>query len=107
MVRHNAPVRSALALLLVLCASCGGEARTEAPAEVTGRITAIERDGAGSIMAFEVEDDDGPYRILIDPGRDYGFDLEHLVVHRDQELPVMVRLQDRAGDLYAIEILDA
>jgi hypothetical protein len=107
MVRHNAAVRSALALLLVLCASCGGEARPEAPTEVTGLITAIERDGAGSITAFEVEDDDGPYRILIDPGRDYGFDLEHLVVHRDQELPVMVRLEDRAGDLYAIEILDA
>jgi hypothetical protein len=107
MVRHNAAVRSALALLLVLCVSCGGEARPKAPAEVTGRITAIERDGAGSITAFEVEDDEGPYRILIDPGRDYGFDLEHLVVHRDQELPVMVRLEDRAGDLYAIEILDA
>ena len=107
MVRHNAPVRSALALLLVLSASCGGGARPEAPAEVTGQITEIERDGAGSITAFEVEDDDGPYRILIDPGRDYGFDLEHLEDHRRTGDPVRVDLRSRGGRLVALTILDA
>jgi hypothetical protein len=108
MVRHNAAVRSILVALLLLSAGCGDGAAGEAPPQVTGLITSVERDDDGTITAFEVETEEGgEYRILIDPERDYGFDLEHLVVHRDQALPVLVRSQNRGGDAVAVEILDA
>jgi hypothetical protein len=75
---------------------------------ITGLITSIERGDGGTITAFEVETEEGDrYRILIGPGRDYGFDLEHLVIHRDQALPVLVRSQNRGGEAVAVEILDA
>lgn len=106
MVRHNAAVRSFLVFLL-LTAACSDGAASDAPPQVTGLITSIERDG-GTITAFEVETEEGDrYRILLDAGRDYGFDLEHLVVHRDQSLPVQVRSERRGDDAVAVEILDA
>jgi hypothetical protein len=75
---------------------------------VTGLIVAIERDDAGEIRAFTVEArDERRYEIAIDDRRDYGFDLEHLAVHREQELPVLVRLEETRGTLFAVEILDA
>jgi hypothetical protein len=84
MVRHNA-VRSVLVLLLLASAECGdGAANDPPPPQVTGLITSIERGDGGSITAFEIETEQGDrFRILIDPGRDFGFDFEHLVVHRD------------------------
>jgi hypothetical protein len=76
--------------------------------QITGLITSIERSDGGTITAFEVETEEGDeYRILIDPERDYGLDLEHLVVHRDQALPVLVRSQNRGGEAVPVEILDA
>jgi hypothetical protein len=108
MVRHNAAVRSILVALLLTTAGCGDGAAGEAPPQVTGLITSVERGDGGTITAFEVETEEGDqYRILIDPGRDYGFDLEHLAVHRDQALPVLVRSQSRGDEAVAIEILDA
>jgi hypothetical protein len=108
MVRHNAAVRSLLVILLLAAAACGDGAASDAPPRVTGLITSIERDDGGTITAFDVETEGGDrYRILIDPGRDYGFDLEHLAVHRDQSLPVLVRSQSRDGEAVAVEILDA
>ena len=108
MVRHNAAVRTILVLLLLASPACGDGAAGEAPPQVTGLITSIERGDGGTITGFEVETEEGDqYRILIDPDRDYGFDLEHLVVHRDQALPVLVRSQNRGDEAVAVEILDA
>jgi hypothetical protein len=51
--------------------------------------------------------DEQRYEVAVDPGRDYGFDLEHLEVHREQALPVLVRLEERGDVLLAVEIFDA
>jgi hypothetical protein len=56
---------------------------------------------------FEVETAGDTYEILIDPELDYGFNLRHLDVHREQELPVIVDVEVRGGELYAASILDA
>jgi hypothetical protein len=103
-VRQNLGVRLFLFLAVVAAVGCGA---AEAPTEVTGLITAIGRNDEGAITSFTVEEVGTPYRIRIDPTRDYGFDLEHLEVHRDQRLPVRVTLEDRDGTLVAVEILDA
>jgi hypothetical protein len=108
MVRHNPRVRSALALVLALSVGCGAAEPAEAPGRVEGLIVEIERDDAGEIRAFTVETrDEQRYEVAVDPGRDYGFDLEHLEVHREQALPVLVRLEERGDVLLAVEILDA
>jgi hypothetical protein len=75
--------------------------------EVSGPIEAIERGGGSEIVSFTVRDVDGSVqRVWIDPASSYGFDLEHLEVHRRDDLPVRCRVQTRDGKLYAIEILD-
>jgi hypothetical protein len=110
MVRHNAAmgmVRIALATVLVLSAACGDARPANAPQRVTGLITEVRRD-EGRIASFTVETtEDRRYDISIDQNRDYGFDLEHLEEHREQRLPVLVRIDERDGMLYAAEILDA
>jgi hypothetical protein len=92
----------AVPFLLAACAS-----EPEAPSSVTGLIVSVERTDRGGITGFTVEADGETHDIRIDPGRDYGFDLEHLEVHRAQALPVRVALEDRVGTLFAVEILDA
>jgi hypothetical protein len=94
----------ALSILLVP-AACSSQ--PEAPAEVTGLITAIEWSDRGPITGFTVDADGERYDIRIDRDRDYGFDLEHLEEHRLQDLPVRVTLEEREDDLYAVTIADA
>lgn len=94
-----------IALVLVLAVACAGE--PDVPAEVTGPITSIERSDRGAIAAFTVEADGQRHVVRIDPGRDYGFDLEHLEEHRVERLPVRVTLEVREADVFAVEILDA
>jgi hypothetical protein len=107
MVRHNAAMRILLATALIISAACGDARPDEAPQSATGLIVEIRRD-EGRIAAFTVETrDDSRYDIAIDPELDYGFDLEHLQFHLDQQLPVLVRIDERDGTLYATEILDA
>jgi hypothetical protein len=91
----------------VLAVGCGGATEEPPPGAVTGQITAIGRDDRGVIRTFTVEDSGTDHRIRLDPSRDYGFDLEHLTEHRTQRLPVRVTLEQRADQLYAVEILDA
>lgn len=105
-------MRSLLAILLVLGVSCS-EAEPAAdpspsppPTEVTGLITETTYDGE-QMTSFEVESSEGTFEILIDPERDYGFNLKHLDVHRKQELPVQVPVESRDGALYAVDVLDA
>jgi hypothetical protein len=108
MVRHNAAVRSVLLLLLLSSVACGSTAEPAAvPDEVTGLITSIQRNDRGTIESLTVEQGGQDYEILIDPGVDYGFDLEHLEEHRAQRLPVRVTVERRSGRAYATQILDA
>jgi hypothetical protein len=100
-------MRTVCAVLLVLAAACGTPEPADAPDRATGLITSIGRGDDGSIESFTVRDGGESYRVLIDPGRDYGFDLEHLKEHRSTDWPVDVRLEQRGDELYALEILDA
>jgi hypothetical protein len=95
-------VRPFVAVLTTVVVACGSSSEP-APERVTGLIEEIERGRAGEITDFTVRG----YEIRIDPRRDYGFDLEHLVEHRVQRDPVRVTLDQRDGGLYAVEILDA
>ncbi len=75
--------------------------------QVTGVITQIARGADGQIQQFAVRQGAELLEIRIDPRRNYGFDLEHLEQHRASDWPVTVRLDERDGALYAVEILDA
>jgi hypothetical protein len=96
-----------VALVLLLVPSCASRATPEVPTEVTGPITALGRAADGTIESLTVRDGDRTFDIRIDPGRDYGFSLEHLEVHRATGAPVLVHVRVRDGALYAVEILDA
>jgi len=103
-------MRFLLVVTLALTAACSSSPGTEPPVpeEITGVITEIERDDAGGITAFMVSADEGStHDIRIDPARDYGFDLEHLVEHQTTGDPVIVTTEKRDGTAYAVEILDA
>lgn len=94
-----------LILPILLASACSTE--PEAPAEVTGLITAIEQSDRGPIASFTVDEDGQAYDIRIDRERDYGFDLGHLEEHLAQGDPVRVTLEEREDGLYAVEIVDA
>jgi hypothetical protein len=96
-------------LILILAASCGGAAAPVAdpsPGRVTGLITEVRFDG-DEVVSFVLETRDESHDLLIDPEYDYGFNLRHLEVHRQQELPVHVEIVPVEGALYAHEVLDA
>ena len=95
-----------LAAVLLAGVACGSDG-DPAPRQVTGVITEITRGTGGQIQSFAVRRGDQSVEIQVDRQRDYGFDLEHLEVHRRSNWPVMVRLEQRDGTLYAVEILDA
>ena len=98
-----------LVLILILAASCGGEATPEAdpsPGRVTGLIAEVRFDG-DEVVSFVLETRDQSHDLLIDPEYDYGFNLRHLETHRKQELPVHVEMVLLEGALHAHEILDA
>jgi hypothetical protein len=103
---------SALGAALVLLAGCGGDGSTsgddggDAPREVTGRITTIERTD-GRISALDVTSDGKSYRVVVAADIEYGFDLEHLEQHQSQHLPVRCPLEQRGDELVATAIWDA
>lgn len=101
-------MRSLITVVVALVAACSSPPADQGPVteQVTGVITEVERGDGGDIVAFTVEESQS-YRILIDPARDYGFDLEHLVEHRTTGDPVAVTTEQRHGGAYAVEIIDA
>jgi hypothetical protein len=54
-----------------------------------------------------VESEKLTLEVMIDPTRDYGFNLNHLYEHLDTGDPVHVPLEQRDGTAYAAEIEDA
>ena len=101
-----------MAILLAVGVSCSPSETSPDPTpipppdRITGLITELSYDGE-QLTSFVVESEDHTLEILIDPERDYGFDLEHLEEHRVGELPVQVALEARGEGLYAVEIEDA
>jgi hypothetical protein len=77
------------------------------PTALTGVITQIAAGAAGEVTGFDLEAGEKSYNILIDPGRDYGFDLNHLYEHERLGDPVRVRLRAEDETLYALRIDDA
>jgi hypothetical protein len=105
-------VRALLVILLAACVSCASAepaadpSTGSPPSQVTGLITETSYEGE-QMTSFVVESREGPVEILIDPERDYGFNLQHLEQHRSQELPVQVPVESKDGGLYAVDVLDA
>lgn len=104
-------MRVAVAVVLILgsiVAACGDdEPDPGAPEVVSGVILEIDSEGLGEVNSFKVKDGDDTYTILIDPEREYPFNLGHLHEHLQNAEPVVVELEDRDGSLYAVTIEDA
>ena len=96
---------AALLLLALLASACGQE-KPPAPTVLTGVITEVSGT-TGEVTGFDLEANGDAYQILIEPGRDYGFDLTHLREHQSTGDPVRVRLRERDEALYALRIDDA
>ncbi len=94
----------ALALSLV---GCDGAEPSSAPDQVTGVIVEIESVSLEDVESFTLRSEGDVYEILIDPEIEYGFPLSHLNVHRTSAEPVVVELDERDGELYALSIEDA
>jgi len=99
-----------LALALALAGACGNGSAEEPvppPSRAEGLITEITP-SAGEPEIFVLETrGDGSLEVLIAEDVDYGFDLEHLREHMDEDLPVIVELEERDGKTYATTIEDA
>jgi hypothetical protein len=101
------PIALLFALTLVACGAPAQKARPVALRPgVEGLITEIRTEGR-AVVAFTLDSKVEQTEVLIDPARDYGFDLNHLKEHRDLMQPVRVTVEERKGGLYAVSIDDA
>jgi hypothetical protein len=96
---------AAASCVLTGCVS-GGAEREPLPSELTGVIARVEGPG-DDVTAFTLEAGLERYEIRIDPLRDYGFPLLHPREHERDGQPVRCKLDERAGELYAVAIEDA
>jgi hypothetical protein len=97
-----------LCALAALSSGCKGTDRTGAPvvpSDIVGTVGTIVEDG-GSVVAFRVDTGTETYTIRIKPGRDYGFDLQHLHDHQRQGDPVRVLSEPGDQGPYAVRIDD-
>jgi hypothetical protein len=100
------PLLLAALALAAGAASCG-ESRDPVPSTAVGVITTIEGEGS-AVRSFTLEtEDDGTFEVFIATDVDYGFDLAHLHEHETTGDPVRCRLEEREGEAYALEIVDA
>ncbi len=76
------------------------------PSHLTGPIVGVEGEGS-DIRSFELEADGETWEIRIADDVDYGFDLVHLHEHEASRDPVIVLLDERDDELYALSIEDA
>lgn len=79
------------------------------PDRVRGVITDLEPgDTSAEPTSFELETAEGTdYTIRIAEDVEYGFDLAHLHEHLSAKDPVIVAIEERNGELFALEIDDA
>ena len=97
---------AALVLVGLLAAGCGGDEAASTPPVLTGLITDVEGEGS-DVSAFTLDVGGRSYEIRTAPDVDYGFDLAHLREHQRESFPVRVRLEERDGELYALQVDDA
>lgn len=105
-MRILASMRSVPLALVALLVSCGGSAPPAPTGPIEGLVTAVE-DAEGTVSSFTVDGRRGLQEILIDPQRDYGFDLAHLREHLELKQAVRVTVEVKGDDLYAVRIDDA
>lgn len=100
-----------LSIVLLILSACGDDGPTSgnatAPSRLEGPVVEVESEGLGRVQAFTVKSGDRTYEIFIAADVDYGFPLDHLSEHRISGEPVVVRLEERDGKLYALSIEDA
>ena len=105
--------RLALTLLLaVACTAAEPAVDTQPrpsplPDPLTGVVTKVSAVRGGDVIALAVRAGQETYEVLIDPARDYGFDLHHLEEHRETGDPVRVDVEQRRDGAYAVSIEDA
>jgi hypothetical protein len=99
---------------VLLHAACGGDdssgrttAGPNAPDQVRGPVISVDSQGLGKVRSFDVKNGDRIYKVRIDPSVDYGFPLDHLNEHRISGDPVIVGVEEREGELFALSIEDA
>ena len=85
---------------------CGDRTPAAPPDPLEGLVTEVRTEGS-AVVAFTLDTELEKIEVLIDPARDYGFDLNHLKEHRDLKQPVLVALERRDGGEYAVSIDDA
>jgi hypothetical protein len=111
MTRRFGTLCAGLVLVALAVSACGsdgdGNGTADAPDRVQGVILHIEAERLDRIESFTLKSGDDTYRILIDADRDYEFNLGHLHEHLASSEPVVVDLEARGDELYAVTIEDA
>ena len=91
---------------LLLFASCAAGQEDATPARLEGTVTNLSIED-GTVTGFDlVSEEDGIVTILVDPERDYGFDLLHLEEHQSTGDPVVVSTETKGEDVIAVGIDD-
>lgn len=92
---------------VLLLGACGGGSSCVDAGQCTGVVTDIDSAGIGEVNSFTLKSGDETVEVLVDPGKEYGFDLGHLHEHLASSEPVVVDLEERDGQHYATSIEDA
>lgn len=85
-------------------ASCSSEQDSRT---VTGVVVEIESSGLARVEQFTLQDEGRRVTILVDDGTDFAFSPSHLNEHRATGQQVVVEVERRSGDLYALSVDDA
>lgn len=93
---------------VLLLGACAGESSCVDAGRCTGVVTGIDGAGIGEVNSFTLKSGDETVEVLVDPDKEYGFDLGHLHEHLASSEPVIVELEERDdGRVYALTIEDA
>ena len=99
---------AALLAVAVLLGGCGGGdsgGDEQTPSVPAGRIEHITVNGRTGV--FSLRANGRSYVVHMTGDVDYGFDLRHLLTHRDSGQPVRCHIERRGDMLVALDVLDA
>jgi hypothetical protein len=90
----------------VALSGCGSETGETGRTE-SGVVLAVDARSLADVRAFTLKTEDETLEIHVDRTIDYSFPPAHLRNHALSGEPVRVELEERHGDLYALEMEDA
>jgi len=90
----------------VALSGCGSETGETGRTE-SGVVLAVDARSLADVHAFTLKTEDETLEIHVDRTIDYSFPPSHLRNHALSGEPVRVELEERHGDLYALEMEDA